>query len=85
MVDADSLYRRFGHLISHHIDIAALLSSREQSKRPCAYAATDSATLVMPRLQKLKTLPETHYHSSQVKFFTNFLKIAPLVRTHPLH
>ena len=40
MVDLDALNRRFGHLISRHIAIAAILSSRDQGKHPRAYAAT---------------------------------------------
>ena len=40
MVDVDALTWRFGHLISHNIAIADLLSSRERAKRPHVYATT---------------------------------------------
>ena len=40
MVDLYALTWRFGHLISHNISIAALISSHNQAKCPCNYAAT---------------------------------------------
>ena len=40
MVDIDALTWLFVHLISRHIYIAALLSSRDCPKRPRACAAT---------------------------------------------
>ena len=40
MVDVDALTRRFRRIFSHHISIASLLISRNQTKHPCAYAAT---------------------------------------------
>ena len=40
VLDVYALTWRFVHLISHYIDIAALLSSRDQSNRPRSYRAT---------------------------------------------
>ena len=45
MVDVDSLTRSFGHLVSHHIVIAALLSYRDRSMCPCAYEVTKFSNL----------------------------------------
>ena len=45
MVYVDALIRRFGHLISNHIYIAALLSSWDWYKHPRAYAATKFSNL----------------------------------------
>ena len=45
MVYIDAITRLFGYLISNHIAISALSSSRNQSKRPCAYAATEFSNL----------------------------------------
>ena len=45
MVDLYALTQCFGHLISHNIAIAALLISRNQSKSPCAYTATEFSNL----------------------------------------
>ena len=45
MVDVDALTWRFGHLISHHIDIADLLSSHDHAKCPRAYTAPGFSNL----------------------------------------
>ena len=45
MINVDDLTWRFGHIISHHIVIAALLSSRDRSNRPCAYVTTKFSNL----------------------------------------
>ena len=41
MVNVDALTWSFVHIIGHHISIAALISSRNQAKRPHAYDATE--------------------------------------------
>ena len=45
MVDVDALTWIFGHIISHNIFIPALLRSRDRSKCPRAYAATEFSNL----------------------------------------
>ena len=45
MLYVDALTRRFLHLISHYIDISALLSYRNRSKSPRAYDVTKFSNL----------------------------------------
>ena len=45
MVNVDAFTWYFVHIISHHIDISALLISHNRAKRPCAYDATESRNL----------------------------------------
>ena len=45
IADVDALTWRFGHIISHHISIADLLSSRDRARRSRTYAATKFSNL----------------------------------------
>ena len=45
MVDVDALTWRFGHIISHCIDISDILSSHNRAKCPLAYTATECSDL----------------------------------------
>ena len=52
MVNVYALTRRFGHLISHHIAIASLLSSRDHAKSNRAYDATKFSDLGNVKITK---------------------------------
>ena len=45
IVDIYAITQRFWHLISHHIDIDALLISHNCAKHPCAYDAIEFSDL----------------------------------------
>ena len=45
MIYVDAITQSFGHLISHHVAIAALLVSHDRSKSPCAYTNTEFSNL----------------------------------------
>ena len=47
MVDLYALTRQFGHIIGHCITISAILGSRDRSKCPLSYAATEFSNLAL--------------------------------------
>ena len=85
MVEIDNLTRRFGHFISHHISIAALLRSYEMTNHPCAYAATKLSELGNVKMIETDNPSRDHPHYSHPTSLTNFLKIEPLIQPHHLH
>ena len=85
MVNVDALTHNCGHLISHHISTAALLSSRNQSKHPCAYATNEFSDLGNVNITETDN-PSRYQPSFLTRdVLRRFLKISTLIQPQPLH